>query len=181
MVRAPSFPGPDGRSFVPRIQAHPDRSAAANCDIGLPVRRGPPARGREIRHTTGAFVPHKWRFYEPEINDGVRVWAAAAALMLAAIVALFALIYLFNPTSPVNRWLQQTLSARIEFWGVAVPLAWLETVPQWLALLGLLAACLFILDFLDFTSATDVRSLSGVVGGLVAYSIVIVLLTLGAE
>jgi hypothetical protein len=124
---------------------------------------------RQLRQ---AKLPLAWRLDRD-------AWVLVAWMSIAIAALTVALIFLFDPTSGVNRWLAQYLDAGLNIRGVYIPLAWMRTAPQWLTIVVLIAIVVWIVDDLGISSEQRFRSLSGAVSGLIAYLGILGLLTLG--
>jgi hypothetical protein len=108
------------------------------------------------------------------------VWDLFARLLMTLIAAVALAAVLFDPESPVNRWLNGPLSRGVSIATIHLPLAWLQTAPQWLVLAGLIAAIWFAVSHLGLRYATPdrVRTLAGAIGAVLVYFWLLALLTL---
>jgi hypothetical protein len=107
----------------------------------------------------------------------VEAWKFLGLLLIWTVVALVALRYVFDPAWSANRWLSGHLQPGVHIHGFHLPLAWLGTAPQWLALTVLLlwsaAAAVYLLE----APPEDLRSLHGAVAAALAALVTLVLLT----
>ena len=105
-------------------------------------------------------------------------WKFATFLLAATAAVTLLLPVIFDPASPINRWLDSHLKLGITIAGARLPLAWLQTAPQWAAVVGLGYFVGLMADFQRFESTAGFRSLSDVTLGLLGYLALFGLVTL---
>jgi hypothetical protein len=120
--------------------------------------------------------PVAWSYY----TRPLMVWGLFARLIMTLIAVVAAAAVLFDPESPVNRWLTGPLHHGVSIGSIHLPPSWLQTAPQWLALVGLIAAIWYAVFDLGprYAEPHRLRDLVGVISAMLVYFWLLALLTL---
>ena len=79
-------------------------------------------------------------------------WGTAGGVLLAALGAVIVVIFVSDPSSALNHWIDGWTRNDLHVAGLGVPLRWVRTVPQWIAV----AALVWLAGYVVFAAASTV-------------------------